>query len=548
MKVFNSVSDLQAASLTAGQLTQTKRYYAGQDGGGATYLIKTAVDYAGTPDGYGDHSLANGNVAVLQTEGRVDVKQFGATGDGVTDDTAALQAAIDLISKTDDKVYKLIFPYGVYKTSSVIYLPFGAGDYSRNNKVYIEGYGAELLGSGSGDANHDCFESAYWNSGVATTTVGTAGESHLTYGLKIKGLNFRQYRRVFYLQNWNQGTAIEDVYARNCQTAVEALRCFYMKLNSVYCMDAPDADTKPAFKLNTFTNIMPISGLKSSKHATVLEISGSDGLCIRDSGFEDCTDGVKITGEIGQLTFDTCYFEATSGAALNIDAVCRQLCITGSFINTASGRIIDASTLSSNQYASIIWDNNHYVSGDLTLDENVLMTSRNSPEEGSFAWVPATSNAAKVINQTPIITYDASSSGFNGAVRFVEYANVGDNIQAGYYSGSFGDTRLNTSNRVKSGTVVSASNPLTIDLDIDVKQNLFATVLIEFAHSTGTDRKNFFVTADGAETPTLEVFAISGGAVTSPAFTATDNGAGKLRITTTSRSGHTLINCIGRLI
>ena len=65
MKVFNSVSDLQAASLTAGQLTQTKRYFAGQDGGGATYLIKTAVDYAGTPDELTDFTLANGNVASI---------------------------------------------------------------------------------------------------------------------------------------------------------------------------------------------------------------------------------------------------------------------------------------------------------------------------------------------------------------------------------------------------------------------------------------------------------------------------------------------------
>jgi len=123
MKVFNSVSDLQAASLTAGQLTQTKRFYAGQDGGGATYLIKTAVDYAGTPDGYGDHSLANGNVAVLQNEGAVNVRQYGAKGDGVTDDTAALQAAIDANLGSDT-----YFPSGTYKTSDEILIPYNTGN------------------------------------------------------------------------------------------------------------------------------------------------------------------------------------------------------------------------------------------------------------------------------------------------------------------------------------------------------------------------------------------------------------------------------------
>ena len=129
MKVFNSVSDLQAASLTAGQLTQTKRYFAGQDGGGATYLIKTAVDYAGTPDEYGDHTLANGNVAVLQTEGYVDVKQYGATGDGTTDDTLSIQAAIDSLNADG----KLIFPAGFFQATQLI-IPTGV----------------QLLGAGSG--------------------------------------------------------------------------------------------------------------------------------------------------------------------------------------------------------------------------------------------------------------------------------------------------------------------------------------------------------------------------------------------------------------
>jgi hypothetical protein len=43
----------------------------------------------------------------------VSVKDFGATGDGVTDDTAAIQAAIDSGAK------KVIFPLGAYKTNAL---------------------------------------------------------------------------------------------------------------------------------------------------------------------------------------------------------------------------------------------------------------------------------------------------------------------------------------------------------------------------------------------------------------------------------------------
>ncbi len=93
MKIFENVSSLKDATLRARQLVETKGYYSPGDGGQARYLIKTAVEYSGTPDEYGDHTLANGNVAELQYEGAVNVKWFGAVGDGATDDSDALNAA-----------------------------------------------------------------------------------------------------------------------------------------------------------------------------------------------------------------------------------------------------------------------------------------------------------------------------------------------------------------------------------------------------------------------------------------------------------------------
>jgi len=118
MKVFENKAALAAASLKEGQIVTTKGYYTAGDGGGATYLIKTAAAFGGTPDGYGDHTLANGNVAVLQHSGSVNVKQFGATGDGVTDDTVAIQAAVDSLSSGGG----LYFPNGVYGVSNTLHI------------------------------------------------------------------------------------------------------------------------------------------------------------------------------------------------------------------------------------------------------------------------------------------------------------------------------------------------------------------------------------------------------------------------------------------
>ena len=74
MKTFESVAQLKLAKLKDGQQVTTKGYYTAGDGGNALYLIKTPQ----SSDGYGDHELANGNVAVLQ--GTRTTGNFGCIG------------------------------------------------------------------------------------------------------------------------------------------------------------------------------------------------------------------------------------------------------------------------------------------------------------------------------------------------------------------------------------------------------------------------------------------------------------------------------------
>ena len=75
----------------------------------------------------------------------VSVKDFGAVGDGVTDDTTKIQAAFSKVKATGGD---LIFPPGIYKISGTIGCDTSnASDFCDN--VTITGYGATILADGT---------------------------------------------------------------------------------------------------------------------------------------------------------------------------------------------------------------------------------------------------------------------------------------------------------------------------------------------------------------------------------------------------------------
>lgn len=97
----------------------------------------------------------------------VSVKDFGAVGDGVADDTAAIQAAVSTLGASGTAVY---FPHGVYIVGSTITLPTGSNLYADVQSAVIK--------QKSG-ANLD-----------ALLQSGVAGSSQTTvrmFGLRIDG-------------------------------------------------------------------------------------------------------------------------------------------------------------------------------------------------------------------------------------------------------------------------------------------------------------------------------------------------------------------------
>lgn len=125
---FNSVADLKnstASSLKEGDICQTLGYYEPGDGGGGLYKI--TYNPAAVEDGGLVHYLSYSDTlrAELILDDAINVHQFGAVGDGETDDTDAIKSAINnakskIIEFTNNKTYIIRNPITISTSGLII--------------------------------------------------------------------------------------------------------------------------------------------------------------------------------------------------------------------------------------------------------------------------------------------------------------------------------------------------------------------------------------------------------------------------------------------
>lgn len=118
---YNSVAEMKTSETAlAGRPCVTLGYYEPNDSGGSVYVIRAKTE-DDVDDGGSIIVLDNGNVAELMTESEVNVKQFGAKGDGVTDDTTIIQKVIDYTDQST-KHSIVYLPTGNYRITAPVYL------------------------------------------------------------------------------------------------------------------------------------------------------------------------------------------------------------------------------------------------------------------------------------------------------------------------------------------------------------------------------------------------------------------------------------------
>ena len=240
----------------------------------------------------------------IQSKARdsVSVADFGAVGDGVTDDTAAIQAAIDYC--TGDGKQALYFPANVvgkyYKITSTLIINgrlniFGDGPFSTT--IIAVGFtsGQYIL-----DFDNLAASVVYFG-GVSDITLRS--DNSLAVGMRIKNLSYMLNKNV---QFYGLLSGI-FITGTNCfSNFFEEVTCYSITSYGVY-MDTFTGGGHYLFNGCTFTGNIGLY---------VSNASVTDSLSILNCNFEQAVaNDVYIAGTVRGLTISGCRSEGLNGAS-----------------------------------------------------------------------------------------------------------------------------------------------------------------------------------------------------------------------------------------
>lgn len=220
IKYFDTVSDMISADLQEGELVKVKGYYTVNDQGGAFYTISSLSD------GF-SQVLDNGLYANILIEDIMCPEQFGAYGDGLHDDAAAFNKAVQYAGHIEaNQIYRFVSPSEYNVTQIFVKIPSdriinGSGTITLAANDYA---GYVILGALAIDEDiSNITIEGLTIIGDKTTHTGTTGQWGFgvgifgTHDINIRGCKISNcWGDGIYIGRWDNGETIpENIFIEN---------------------------------------------------------------------------------------------------------------------------------------------------------------------------------------------------------------------------------------------------------------------------------------------------------------------------------------------
>lgn len=258
-------------------------------------------------------------------ESIISVKDFGATGNGSTDDLLTIQAALDYAETVGATVF---FPPGTYKITNRLYFGNGVG---------IQGVGIDSLIKGAsltvplfqsrGGTTSRRYRMTMRDLGIDNTGKTAAGG----IGIDLRNATDCKISNVF-ISNVDMGIQF---------FADAGLGCYYNTLTDVTISNANDG-----YFFSTLANENRMTMCRTNNVTNPLTLSDGSHNHIYSPAFEQFTTGINISGPASDTLIISPRLEniPSSGTGINIGATAVRTTLISPQYSTLTTNIVDAST------------------------------------------------------------------------------------------------------------------------------------------------------------------------------------------------------------
>jgi hypothetical protein len=277
------------------------------------------------------------------------VKDFGATGDGTTNDTVAIQAAIDSLSSGG----VLYFPFGTYKIARTVGTNDHWGIKVTNSNITIIGDGASFSRFNSDISTYALAYPLLFigtpdsNAAAATQNVKVNGVTFIGNDTRhaISGASPNDFRFAVYMKN-TKNTVVQDCVF----TAIDSGSVYYQAPVAYDYVNAVSYNTTKNYN-SRITNCQFFAAAHSTVDRALIhaiEASGIDYLSIENNYFEWCDDcfSAETTYNIASDVETNTYTPSASGWSLGAVKRCgRGHGIVGNMMINSSEHCVYAASM-----------------------------------------------------------------------------------------------------------------------------------------------------------------------------------------------------------